>query len=101
MVQGFPLRAPDTYKGEYDFRMPDYKRIDIGFSIVLKKEEKKKVFNPLNFTKTSWISLEAFNLLDIDNTVSYLWIQDVSGTQFAVPNYLTSRQLNLKLHLSF
>ncbi len=99
---GFPLRAPDTYKGEYDFRMPDYKRIDIGFSIVLKKEgEKKKVFNPLNFTKTAWISLEAFNLLDIDNTVSYLWIQDVSGTQFAVPNYLTSRQLNLKLHLSF
>ena len=99
---GFPLRAPDTYKGEYDFRMPDYKRIDIGFSIVLKKEgEKKKVFNPLNFSKTSWISLEAFNLLDIDNTVSYLWIQDVSGTQFAVPNYLTSRQLNLKLHLSF
>ena len=99
---GFPLRAPDTYKGEYDFRMPDYKRIDIGFSIVLKKEgEKKKVFNPLKFTKTAWISLEAFNLLDIDNTVSYLWIQDVSGTQFAVPNYLTSRQLNLKLHLSF
>ena len=99
---GFPLIAPDTYKGEYDFRMPDYKRIDIGFSIVLKKEgEKKKVFNPLNFTKTAWISLEAFNLLDIDNTVSYLWIQDVSGTQFAVPNYLTSRQLNLKLHLSF
>ena len=99
---GFPLRAPDTYKGEYDFRMPDYKRIDIGFSIVLKKEgEKKKVFNPLNFSKASWISLEAFNLLDIDNTVSYLWIQDVSGTQFAVPNYLTSRQLNLKLHFSF
>ena len=99
---GFPLRAPDTYKGEYDFRMPDYKRIDIGFSIVLKKEgEKKKVFNPLNFSKTAWISFEAFNLLDIDNTVSYLWIQDVSGTQFAVPNYLTSRQLNLKLHLSF
>ena len=99
---GYPLRAPDTHKGEYDFRMPDYKRIDIGFSIVLKKEgEKKKVFNPLNFTKTAWISLEAFNLLDIDNTVSYLWIQDVSGTQFAVPNYLTSRQLNLKLHLSF
>ncbi len=99
---GFPLRAPDTYKGEYDFRMPDYKRVDIGFSVVLKKEgEKKKEFNPFNFTETAWISLEAFNLLDIDNTVSYLWIQDVGGTQFAVPNYLTSRQLNLKLHLSF
>lgn len=99
---GFPLMAPDTYKGEYDFRMPDYKRVDIGFSVILKKEgQKKKGFNPFNFTETAWISLEAFNLLDIDNTVSYLWIQDVGGTQFAVPNYLTSRQLNLKLHLSF
>ena len=99
---GFPLGTPETYKGEYNFRMPDYKRVDIGFSIVLKKEgKKKKGFNPFNFTETTWISLEAFNLLDIDNTVSYLWIQDVGGTQFAVPNYLTSRQLNLKLHLSF
>ena len=99
---GFPLKAPDTYKGEYDFRMPDYKRVDIGFSVVLKKEgEKKKRYNLFNFTEAAWISLEAFNLLDIDNTVSYLWIQDVGGTQFAVPNYLTSRQLNLKLHLSF
>ena len=99
---GFPLLAPDTYKGEYDFRMPDYKRVDIGFSVVLKKErEKNKKFNPFNFSKSAWISLEAFNLLDIDNTVSYLWIQDIGGTQFAVPNYLTSRQLNLKLHLSF
>ena len=99
---GFPLRAPDNYNNEYDFRMPDYKRVDIGFSVVLKKEgQKKKGLSPLNFTETTWISLEAFNLLDIDNTVSYLWIQDVGGTQFAVPNYLTSRQLNLKLHLSF
>ena len=70
--------------------------------VVLKKEgQKKKGLSPFNFTETTWISLEAFNLLDIDNTVSYLWIQDVGGTQFAVPNYLTSRQLNLKLHLSF
>ena len=42
---GFPLRAPDTYKGEYDFRMPDYKRIDIGFSIVLKKKGKRKKYS--------------------------------------------------------
>lgn len=99
---GFPLMAPDTYKGEYNFRIPDYKRVDIGFSVILKREsEKQKGFHPFNFTETAWISLEVFNLLDIDNTVSYLWIQDVGGTQFAVPNYLTSRQLNLKLHLTF
>ena len=37
------ILAPDTYKGEYDFRMPDYKRVDIGFSVVLKKKEKRKL----------------------------------------------------------
>ena len=99
---GFPLTPPETYKGEYDFRMPDYKRVDIGFSLILKKEgEQSERFNPFKFTETAWISLEAFNLLNINNTVSYLWIQDVGGTQFAVPNYLTSRQLNLKLYVSF
>ena len=99
---GFPLTPPETYKGEYDFRMPDYKRADIGFSLILKKEgEQSERFNPFKFTETAWISLEAFNLLNINNTVSYLWIQDVGGTQFAVPNYLTSRQLNLKLYVSF
>ena len=36
---GFPLTPPETYKGEYDFRMPDYKRVDIGFSLILKKKE--------------------------------------------------------------
>ena len=99
---GFPLTPPETYKREYDFRMPDYKRADIGFSLILKKEgEQSERFNPFKFTETAWISLEAFNLLNINNTVSYLWIQDVGGTQFAVPNYLTSRQLNLKLYVSF
>ena len=47
-----------------------------------------------------WISVEVFNLLDIDNTVSYLWIADVYGRQYAVPNYLTPRQLNFKLIVS-
>jgi len=99
---GFPLFPPDTYKGQYDFRIPDYKRVDIGFSIILKKEnQKKQKFNPFNFSKKTWLSLEFFNLLDINNTISYLWIQDIGGLQFAVPNYLTSRQANLKLHISF
>ena len=81
--------------------MPDYKRIDIGFSIVLKKEGEKKSIQSVKLFQNIMDKFRSFNLLDIDNTVSYLWIQDVSGTQFAVPNYLTSRQLNLKLHFSF
>ena len=97
-----PLTAPDTYKGQFDFKLPDYKRVDIGFSAVLKKEGAKlKKYNPFKYTKSSWISLEVFNLLDIDNTISYLWVKDSSGLQFAVPNRLTSRLINLKLHLEF
>lgn len=99
---GLPLTPPDTYKGQYNFRIPSYKRVDIGFSAILKKEGATlHRLNPFKFSQSAWISLEVFNLLDIENTISYLWIQDVTGLQFAVPNHLTGRQLNLKLHLKF
>ncbi len=48
-----------------------------------------------------WLSLEVFNLLQVNNTVSYIWIKDVNNQQYAVPNYLTPRQLNLKLLVEF
>ncbi len=97
-----PLTAPGTYKGQYDFTLPDYKRVDIGFSAILKKEGKELGrFNPFKYTKSAWVSLEVFNLLDIDNTISYLWVKDTSGLQIGVPNRLTSRLINLKLHLDF
>ena len=48
-----------------------------------------------------WISLEVFNLLDISNTINYTWITDVSGRQYSVPSFLTSRRLNLKLVAKF
>jgi hypothetical protein len=47
------------------------------------------------------LSLEVFNLLGINNTISYLWVEDVSGRQYSVPNYLTSRRVNLKLTARF
>lgn len=97
-----PLTAPNSYKGQYDFNLPDYKRVDIGFSAIMKKEgQKTRQFNPFKFTKETWLSLEVFNLLDIDNTISFLWIKDTNGFQFGVPNRLTSRLINLKLHMSF
>jgi hypothetical protein len=95
-----PLTAPGSYKGQYDFTIPDYKRVDIGFSAMLKKEgQNTGKFNPFKFTKSTWLSLEVFNLLDIDNTISFLWVKDTNGYQFGVPNRLTSRLINLKLHL--
>ena len=62
---------------------------------------RKEAIKFLNKLNSIWVSAEVFNLLDIDNTVSYLWVADVSGRQYAVPNYLTPRQLNFKLIVSF
>lgn len=51
--------------------------------------------------KSLTLSLEVFNLLGINNTVSYLWIKDVTNRMYAVPNYLTNRLLNLRLQATF
>lgn len=97
-----PLTPPGSYKGQYDFSIPNYKRVDLGFSANIKKEgQKVKKYNPFKFSKSSWVSLEVFNLLDINNTISYLWIRDTSGLLFGVPNRLTTRLINLKLHINF
>ena len=63
-----------------------------------KKEHRLKFFNHL---KALSLSLEVFNLLQVNNTVSYLWIEDVTGRTYAIPNYLTARQLNLRLNVKF
>ena len=46
-------------------------------------------------------NLEIFNLLQVQNTVSYTWIQDVTGNRYAIPNYLTNRQVNVRLQIKF
>jgi hypothetical protein len=85
-----------------NFRYPPYRRVDIGFSYDIVKEDKPlSKENKLHFIKAAWVSLEVWNLLGINNTVSYTWIKDVSNTQYAIPNYLTNRQLNLKLQIKF
>ncbi|MDC3395150.1 TonB-dependent receptor [Flavobacteriales bacterium] len=98
---GLPFGPPDGEKHQDVLRIPNYRRVDIGFSAVLKAAEKKSKLKWLNAFNSIWVSAEVFNLLDINNTVSYLWVSDVSGRQYAVPNYLTARQLNAKLILSF
>ena len=98
---GLSFGPPNSEKHQDVLRMPDYRRVDIGFSAVLKDENKKSRIKWLNAFNSIWVSAEVFNLLDINNTVSYLWVADVSGRQYAVPNYLTARQLNTKLILSF
>ncbi|MFC2119158.1 carboxypeptidase-like regulatory domain-containing protein [Bacteroidota bacterium] len=83
-------------------KIPAYKRVDLGFSKILKSEENKNPkFPGLKYVKSLWISLEVFNMLQINNTISYIWIKDISNIQYAVPNYLTSRRINLKLSARF
>ncbi len=97
---GLPFGPPNSERYKAINRMPAYKRVDIGFS----KELTGSQLHPDKKTgtfKNIWIGLEVFNLFDIDNTISYFWVTDVNNSQYAVPNYLTSRRLNLKLITRF
>ncbi len=99
---GLPFGPPDHERWKQVFRMPPYRRVDIGFAYQIIKEEKplpKK--SPFHHFKAMFISVEIFNLLQVDNTVSYTWVTDVTNRQYAVPNYLTRRMLNLKLQVKF
>ena len=94
--------GPDRYKDI--FRSTNYRRVDIGFSKQLIGEGvvNKPTGKFLGGFESVWISLEVFNLLDVSNVSSYLWITDVSNARkYAIPNYLTGRQVNLRLTAKF
>lgn len=98
---GLPFGNPDRKRYNDVFKMPAYRRVDIGFSYLLvdgEKQYKSRFFN--NFDKI-WLSAEVLNLLGVQNTLSYRWIKDVRNTVWPLPNYLTSRRINIKLHISF
>lgn len=98
-----PLGPPDTHRYADTLRYhTSYKRVDLGFAKqLIGGYSSFGPKNPLKYFKTMWISLEIFNLFQIRNTISYLWVRDVNGRQYAVPNYLTPRQINLKLVATF
>ena len=99
---GFPFGPEGEGMEARVFRAPPYRRADIGFSKVLKSEEVEQRFAWLAPFEEVRITFEIFNLLQARNTVSYLWVRDVSTAgQYAVPNYLTSRMLNVKLYTAF
>lgn len=99
---GLPFAQPGGGSFSDDNRFPSYKRVDIGFSKqIISEASSFKSKNPLKYFKELWINLEVLNLFQIRNTISYLWIKDVNGRQYGIPNYLTPRQLNVKLMASF
>lgn len=99
---GLPISPPTQSKFKNASYMPPYRRVDIGFSKQLIGTSTSFAdHNPLRHIKSMWISAEVFNLLEINNTISYLWIRDVSNDFYAIPNYLTSRLINVKLVAEF
>ncbi len=101
---GLPVGPPTGHLYQNTMRLPDYKRVDIGFSALLLDSDRKShpAHSYFNMLHSIWASLEVFNLLSIQNTLSYTWIQDNStNNQYAVPNRLTSRLLNVKVLFNF
>lgn len=99
---GLPLTPPrQGYEDGY-FRTSSYKRVDIGLSYQLAGGTDaimdRGFFRHL---KNIWFGLDVFNIFDIKNINSYYWITRADNTQFAVPNYLTGRQINARLIVDF
>lgn len=93
-----PIGPSQTPRYLDRFYIPSYKRVDIGFSKDFLDDAAlhKPKFLDKNFSSVI-LFVEVFNMLNINNTVSYLWLKDVDNVQYAIPNYLTGRQFNLKL----
>jgi hypothetical protein len=98
---GLPFGPPGNQVLKSALRIPPYRRVDIGFSKVLIDRNNKSSIRYLKEFNSLWLSLEIFNLLDINNTVSHIWIKDISNKQYSVPNYLTGRRFNVKLQANF
>ncbi|MES2138993.1 MAG: carboxypeptidase-like regulatory domain-containing protein [Bacteroidota bacterium] len=99
---GVPFGPPNSQRYKQTLKMPPYRRVDIGFSYqALREDRKVKTQSLARYLKSVWISLEVFNLLGTSNTVSYIWVEDVTNRQYAVPNFLTQRQLNLRMIVKF
>ncbi|MFI5220172.1 MAG: carboxypeptidase-like regulatory domain-containing protein [Bacteroidia bacterium] len=100
---GLPFGPPGRDRYKDILRVPNYRRVDIGFSKTFIDEDqpKKHRLKFANHINSLWISLEVFNLLQVSNTVSYLWIADVTNRYYAVPNYLSARTINLRLNVKF
>ncbi|MBL7139268.1 MAG: TonB-dependent receptor, partial [Bacteroidales bacterium] len=90
---GLPVGPPDSPRKDHTLRIPAYKRVDLGISkqLIGERTRYKNPKNVLRAFKSMWVSLEVFNLLQLSNTISYLWITDITNRQYAIPNYMTPR----------
>ena len=95
IADGLPFGAPHSGLEHQNFRAPAYKRADIGMSYRLYERGSRK-----SAIKNAWLGIDCLNLFGINNVNSYYWVTDVTNQQYAVPNYLTGRQVNVKLSVA-
>ena len=91
---GLPFGPPGNLENRSVFNGDSYQRVDIGFSKIFFLTRASRL-------ESIWLSLEVLNLFGIENTISYTWIQELSGNFIAVPNTLTNRFFNIKLTFRF
>ena len=100
---GLPFGPPTFERYRDTLRLPAYRRVDIGITKQFIDSD-TKFKNPNTIfknVKEAWLAFEVFNLLGINNTISKLWVQDINGRLYSIPNFLTGRRVNLKLVMRF
>ena len=98
---GFPFSKPFQTDFSVTHRLPSYFRVDWGNSVHLKKIGKLKNAKWLQKIDDVVVGVDVFNLFNYKNVVSYLWVADYDNKYYGVPNYLTARQINVKLTVIF
>jgi len=96
-ADGLPFGAPHRGIEAQSFRAPAYKRADIGMSYLAYNNVQRSAFS----VRRVWLGLDCLNLFGISNVNSYYWVTDVTNRQWAVPNYLTGRQINGRVIVEF
>lgn len=107
---GLPVGPPDFNRFKDTLRLPAYRRVDIGFSKEFIGRKGGNLMSKLKYLQSLTFYVEVFNLLKINNTISYLWIRGVNNNNqsrlyredlYAVPNFLSSRVLSFKVIARF
>ena len=101
-ASGLPFGPPHSGREKQVFRMSSYRRVDLGISYRLLKNEDRHIYTGVGRAfRNIWLGVDVFNILDISNVNSYYWVTDITNHQYAVPNYLTRRQINARLLFEF
>lgn len=96
-ADGLPFGPPHSGLEQQVFRAPAYSRVDIGMNYrLLNNEDKRDQRKLVKYVRNVWLGVDCFNVLGLNNVSSYYWVTDISNQQYAVPNYLTGRQINAR-----